>query len=145
MTKENENPTIYQVSNHKLEKEILPCIQRYNDIYNTQNPRTSIERSVNLALMSANPTLLHDAGFKTHDPPPNAQPTYLPSSITKKEDYKRDPLSPREVFDIIRTIQDPEHPLTLEQLNVVNIDYIRVFDLKCDDSKPFSYVNVGFT
>lgn len=39
---------------------------------------------------------------------------------------KRDPISCIEVFNIIRNIQDPEHPLTLEQLNVVNIDSVRI-------------------
>ena len=31
-----------------------------------------------------------------------------------------------EVFDIVRGILDPEHPLTLEQLNVVNLEDIEV-------------------
>lgn len=30
-----------------------------------------------------------------------------------------DPVDSREIFDLIRDINDPEHPLTLEQLNVV--------------------------
>lgn len=34
---------------------------------------------------------------------------------------ERDSITPMEIFNIIRNIQDPEHPLTLEQLNVVNI------------------------
>ena len=40
----------------------------------------------------------------------------------------RDQLTQREVFDIIRNIQDPEHPLTLEQLNVVSHAHVRVVD-----------------
>ena len=35
------------------------------------------------------------------------------------DDEVRDPVDAREVFDLIRGIRDPEHPLTLEQLNVV--------------------------
>ncbi|KAI3387074.1 hypothetical protein SNEBB_000639 [Seison nebaliae] len=31
-----------------------------------------------------------------------------------------------EVFDLVRTIVDPEHPLTLEQLNVINLEDIKV-------------------
>ena len=34
----------------------------------------------------------------------------------------------REIFDHIRNINDPEHPLTLEQLNVVNLKDILVED-----------------
>ena len=33
-----------------------------------------------------------------------------------------------EVFEHIRTINDPEHPLTLEQLNVVSLDHVMVSD-----------------
>ena len=35
-----------------------------------------------------------------------------------------DPFDPREVFDLIRNVNDPEHPLTLEQLNVVELDKV---------------------
>ena len=37
-----------------------------------------------------------------------------------------DPIDEREIFDMIRCIQDPEHPLTLEELNVVDIESIKV-------------------
>ena len=43
-----------------------------------------------------------------------------------------------EVFQMIRHLNDPEHPLTLEQLNVASVDNIEV-----DDKK--SIVNVKFT
>jgi metal-sulfur cluster biosynthetic enzyme len=33
-----------------------------------------------------------------------------------------DQMDEREIFDIIRNLQDPEHPLTLEELNVVDIE-----------------------
>ena len=34
----------------------------------------------------------------------------------------------REIFDLIRNINDPEHPLSLEQLDVVKIDDVDVND-----------------
>lgn len=37
---------------------------------------------------------------------------------------ERDSITHLEIFNIIRNIQDPEHPLTLEQLNVVNMDSV---------------------
>lgn len=37
-----------------------------------------------------------------------------------------DEIDAREIFDIIRNVQDPEHPLTLEELNVVDVESIRV-------------------
>jgi len=45
--------------------------------------------------------------------------------VSNKE---RDQLTQREVFDIIRNIQDPEHPLALEQLNVVSYAHVQVVD-----------------
>ena len=51
-----------------------------------------------------------------------------------------DPIDAREVFDYIRDINDPEHPYTLEQLNVVREDLIQVYD---DPLNP--WVDVRFT
>ena len=42
------------------------------------------------------------------------------------------------VFELIRNINDPEHPLTLEQLNVVSLDNIH-----CDDKE--SIIKIFFT
>lgn len=42
------------------------------------------------------------------------------------DDQVEDPLDAREIFDLIRDIKDPEHPLTLEELNVVREDQISV-------------------
>ena len=40
----------------------------------------------------------------------------------------RDPFDQREIFDLIRDINDPEHPLTLEDLRVVTEKDITVND-----------------
>lgn len=50
----------------------------------------------------------------------------------------RDAFDEREIFDMIRGINDPEHPLTLEQLDVVKLE-----DVAVDDEK--NKVNVVFT
>ncbi|PIA17490.1 hypothetical protein COEREDRAFT_41037 [Coemansia reversa NRRL 1564] len=39
-----------------------------------------------------------------------------------------DPIDAKEVYDQIRKINDPEHPLTLEQLRVINCEHITVDD-----------------
>ncbi|EDW79888.1 uncharacterized protein Dwil_GK17777 [Drosophila willistoni] len=39
-----------------------------------------------------------------------------------------DPFDKREIFDLIRHINDPEHPLTLEELHVVQEELIRIND-----------------
>jgi len=42
------------------------------------------------------------------------------------DDEAPEPLDAREVFDLVRSVTDPEHPLTLEQLAVVNEAHITV-------------------
>lgn len=51
-------------------------------------------------------------------------------SVTDEEQNEDvpDPFDQREVFDLIRVINDPEHPLTLEELHVVQQDLITVDD-----------------
>uniref|UniRef100_F1LEM3 MIP18 family-like domain-containing protein n=2 Tax=Ascaris TaxID=6251 RepID=F1LEM3_ASCSU len=51
-----------------------------------------------------------------------------------------DPIDAREIFDLIRDINDPEHPLTLEQLNVVQEELISV-----GDEEGEKIVDVKFT
>lgn len=45
-------------------------------------------------------------------------------------DEVHDCIDSREIFDLIRHINDPEHPLSLEQLNVVQQGHIEVDDKK---------------
>lgn len=42
------------------------------------------------------------------------------------DDNIEDPLDTREIFDLIKDIKDPEHPLSLEELNVVREDQIKL-------------------
>ena len=51
---------------------------------------------------------------------------------------KRDVIDALEVFELIRHLNDPEHPLTLEALNVTQLALIRV-----DDAA--STVDIAFT
>ena len=39
----------------------------------------------------------------------------------------QDDFDEREIFDLIRNINDPEHPYTLEQLDVVKIEDVKVW------------------
>nr|CAG8599665.1 8628_t:CDS:2 [Entrophospora candida] len=66
----------------------------------------------------------------------NANPTvYTPSKtshrVLKIEDQDEnieDAIDSQEVFDLIRSISDPEHPLTLEQLNVTQLEHVSIDD-----------------
>ena len=62
----------------------------------------------------------------------------LERKIVHRENIDED-----EVFDIIRSIQDPEHPLTLEQLGVVSRQQIEVKENESNDG--YSTVDVRFT
>ncbi|KAH1003923.1 MIP18 family protein galla-2 [Dendroctonus ponderosae] len=61
-------------------------------------------------------------------------------SVTEEEydDSIVDPFDQREIFDLIRNINDPEHPLTLEELHVVQQDLITIQNEK-------NYIHVSFT
>ncbi|CAG9824304.1 unnamed protein product [Phaedon cochleariae] len=49
-----------------------------------------------------------------------------PSTLEEEDDSVVDEFDSREIFDLIRHINDPEHPLTLEQLHVVQEDLIDI-------------------
>ncbi|KAJ1659034.1 Cytosolic iron-sulfur assembly component 2B [Dispira simplex] len=76
----------------------------------------------------------------------NANPTvYEPtltshreSSPTDYDEKVQDAIDQQEIFDLIRNINDPEHPLTLEQLNVTQYDHVQVED-------QANYICVEFT
>lgn len=67
----------------------------------------------------------------------NPQPTVFmtdPQSLQRSDSQlareldegEEDPLDSLEVFELVRHIRDPEHPLTLEELHVVDPSLIRV-------------------
>ncbi|XP_057291898.1 cytosolic iron-sulfur assembly component 2B-like [Hydractinia symbiolongicarpus] len=66
----------------------------------------------------------------------NANPTIYEKSkerdITERDGDENvyDEIDAREIFDMVRSINDPEHPLTLEQLNVIEEKNISVDDAK---------------
>lgn len=51
-------------------------------------------------------------------------------SLDFDDEDEREGFSAEEVFECIRSLNDPEHPLTLEQLNVLCVDNIKVDDNK---------------
>ena len=50
-----------------------------------------------------------------------------------------DEIDTREIFDMLREIRDPEHPHTLEELNVVQEELIN-----CSDKENFVDVSTRF-
>lgn len=45
------------------------------------------------------------------------------------DEDSREPFTADEIFEMIRNLNDPEHPLTLQQLNVVTEENIKVSDV----------------
>ncbi|KAK9765207.1 MIP18 protein galla-2 [Basidiobolus ranarum] len=48
--------------------------------------------------------------------------------LEEEDESTQDPFDEQEIFELIKNINDPEHPLTLEQLNVVQQDHVHVDD-----------------
>ena len=117
------------------------------DISLMQNPIGFIKQTGKKLSSSNNNMLMKQCIFQ----PYAAKEERRSQDLAHLEEFKmkRDPWVATEVFDIIRNIQDPEHPLTLEQLKVVNLDHIDVVDISSDstltDSMRFSTVDVMFT
>jgi len=51
-----------------------------------------------------------------------------PGPLQQPHSSQREPIDAQEVFEHVRDVTDPEHPYTLEQLNVVSEDLIDVDD-----------------
>lgn len=64
----------------------------------------------------------------------NANPLVFQRTVDRQvfpdelDDSVHDEIDAREVFDLLRSINDPEHPLTLEELNVLQEAHIEVND-----------------
>ena len=50
-------------------------------------------------------------------------------TTSERKESVRDPIDPQEVFDHIKDINDPEHPYSLEQLDVVSQTRVHVDDV----------------
>jgi len=74
----------------------------------------------------------------------NATPTLFQKKKPREEkasdwdDSVRDPWDAREVFEMIREIRDPEHPMSLEELGVVQEELITVRDEKNEIDLTFT-------
>ena len=161
-SKDNANPVIHFVSSSssKRDRKELDAFQQWG----------SSSSAVLKALSSFDKPLglLTNAGLQQQQQQQQSgsttyttQPSYIPctsrqqqqqqqqhitSSTTtnqqeEEEEEKRESYTENEIFDMIRNIQDPEHPLTLEQLNVVNQDHVSVKD----NDDGVSTVHVRFT
>ncbi|KAG8159877.1 hypothetical protein KVR01_010514 [Diaporthe batatas] len=100
---QNANPTIINLSELPTRRRQRQAQRRPDDDLVSFSPRPPHWEK-----------LLHESfeGFET-------------KSVSDSSDAE-DPIDEQEIFDLISTISDPEHPLTLGQLAVVNLPDIRL-------------------
>lgn len=116
-------------------QDIVQC-RKVNHLETNTRKKFPEINTTNGTSTSATPlSVLQEAGFfidpNLHFTLPMFQP--LTNGIANNDRKStqaitHDPFDEEEVFDMIRSINDPEHPLTLEQLNVVNLQDIKVVD-----------------
>lgn len=78
-----------------------------------------LTRLLNLSLISNDDQVSENTPSLTSD-------SELDSDLEEEE--LDDPIDSQEIFDLVAHISDPEHPLTLGQLAVVNLPDIKVID-----------------
>ncbi|XP_057373919.1 MIP18 family protein galla-2-like [Daphnia carinata] len=69
-------------------------------------------------------------GIENVNPQRFVKKTKREVTIEEEDESVKDPIDEREIFDLLRDISDPEHPMSLEELNVVQITNIEVDDHK---------------
>ncbi|KAG6368721.1 hypothetical protein INS49_002935 [Diaporthe citri] len=110
---QNANPTILNLSELPTRRRQKQSHRRPDDDLTTFSPRPPHWEKV-----------LHETfeGFES-------------KSVSDSSDAE-DPIDEQEIFDLISTISDPEHPLTLGQLAVVNLPDIRLDPLPAPGVGP---------
>jgi len=90
-------------------------------------------------IYNLNPTVFATKGKSRHEADQDAGSMWLdeydPMEAQRSEELAQD-IDPEEIFDLVRLIKDPEHPLTLEQLAVVSAAQVQTKD---------NYVRIEFT
>ncbi|GMM29271.1 iron-sulfur cluster assembly protein [Martiniozyma asiatica (nom. inval.)] len=110
---ENENPTVQDLSS-------LPTRESKKDITPEFLKTCQALQSLSDSLELTRPNV--DLGSTSAGQP--ATTTLLEKTAGLLKECE--PLDSQEVYDLIATISDPEHPLTLGQLSVVNLSDIHV-------------------
>ena len=110
-----------------------PTIRNASDLPTRRWPSASKSTSKTTALNLSARTI--PSPSHTVDPffPSNVS-SFQSSSDEDDNDSAPEPIDPQEVYDLISTISDPEHPLSLGSLAVVNLPDIRITPLDSSSS-----------
>lgn len=127
----NANPTVLDVSQ-------LPTRQDFVN-KSGQSPHDKlVDTILGLSLISDSETDDSDSE------PSDGALSHRLDAYDSSDDEENDEIDSQEIFDLIATINDPEHPLTLAQLAVVNLGDITVTQ-GADKSKDLSEVLIKIT
>lgn len=142
-TKVNSDNDSTWVPNSAEDKAILKALL---DISKTTHGKgVALLENVGLTLPKDETTVMgyHSQIIQLRDESKQSEDT-LTNEANKSSE--RDIIDAEEVFDIIRNIQDPEHPNSLEQLAVVSLEQVEVNDESGESSSLApSTVKVRFT
>ena len=108
---DNPEPVIYAVPSRSKKGKVRAWM-RESDFGNVE--ASSLKKTFSQTFSTSSKTL--------------SQTFPQPAPSLRDDDPSREPIDPREVFDHVRLIADPEHPYTLEQLGVVSESAVTVDD-----------------
>ena len=86
--------------------------------------------------MNMRPTLINPRPIVKQITNTNSNAKLNVSSYVDQQTNTMNLITPELVFDVIRGIKDPEHPYTLEQLNVVAEDRIKIYNMDQTELNP---------
>jgi len=98
-----------------------------------------------MATLNANPTVYH-ARETNAAALRRRRHAHMRQEEEAEDEAAVEPWTAEEVFELIRHINDPEHPLTLEQLRVAQLEHVQVVDaLGGADAHAASSIDIRFT
>ncbi|KAI0881510.1 uncharacterized protein GGS22DRAFT_59051 [Annulohypoxylon maeteangense] len=121
MEKDNANPTILNTSQ-------LPTRQRKKG---RRVQRTAESKILDIM---RKPQYLSDSLYNSG--------TSWSDDTESDDEFTAEPIDEQEVYDLISSISDPEHPLSLGQLAVVNLPDIRISPSPSVDADPNTLTQV---
>jgi len=103
-----------------------PTVLNPSDLPTRRNETTTSRKSNSGLFAGLLPSSTADEGYASTSPT---------SSLAGDDDDEPEAIDEQEVYDLISTISDPEHPLSLGSLAVVNLADIKITPPRSDKSK----------
>ncbi|OAV93675.1 hypothetical protein PTTG_06575 [Puccinia triticina 1-1 BBBD Race 1] len=138
---DNANPILK--SNSAQSKPATSALSQPSSVSTDRQRRTFLSR-VQQASVQEDPYYLDSVDLLDEEDSEEGREKANANGGKAEEEEER--INSEEIFDLIRSITDPEHPLTLEDLSVVSPDQITVsYPLDDPDRSDSPHVMVRFT